>query len=394
MTVPHKTPLLPLPKFLTSKFDKHSNANPNAPQLMNQPLGKKFFLPTFNDRYAILFWLGLVVFYVFLSVVLQIGHFNDIQAVFKEIIETFVMAMSVVGSILLYVHFSIPKFDRYNYNSGQITREVLLAGLFITPIMTLVARWILQATLDYDLALWELVAQVVLNTFLSLLMIGLLSVYFRIQYNHIVSVQSLYRRKLIEQNEQLKARITPHFFFNMLNTMQYLVEDDPIEAENMIRCVSALYRASFEEIREMALLDEIELCEDYLTIEKYRFSNKLKISWVLPDEDLLYDMVIASLTLQLVIEKMIVNVVEMTTEAINLKIAIHWENDMVAIDVITSIPNSNLQVIYDNIQQKLMFNNQLEVLRQFYGEKSSIGYVYTEQGLVTQIRYPLKDVAF
>lgn len=73
--------------------------------------------------------------------------------------------------------------------------------------------------------------------------------------------------------------------------MQYLIESDPYEAEVMVRHVSTLYRVSFDETREIALMDEIELCESYLVNGKYRFDSKLKVTWQLPDADLLYDMV-------------------------------------------------------------------------------------------------------
>ena len=90
-------------------------------------------------------------------------------------------------------------------------------------------------------------------------MIAVLLTYFEIQYQNIRRVELRTQQKLIEQNEQLKARITPHFFFNLLNTMQYLIETDPYEAERMIRHISNLYRVSFDETREIALLDEMAL---------------------------------------------------------------------------------------------------------------------------------------
>ncbi|MBR7551314.1 hypothetical protein KC220_22500, partial [Mycobacterium tuberculosis] len=92
------------------------------------------------------------------------------------------------------------------------------------------------------------------------------------------------------------------------------------------------YRVSFDETREIALLDEMALCESYLSIEKYRFDKKLKVTWQLPDEDLLYDMVITSLSLQMVIEKLIVLIVENSTDPIHITISIDWQNDVAKID--------------------------------------------------------------
>ena len=230
------------------------------------------------------------------------------------------------------------------------------------------------------------------NTLLTFSTIAILLIYFNLQYQHIRRVESINQQRLIEQNEQLKARITPHFFFNLLNTMQYLIESDPYEAEVMVRHVSTLYRVSFDETREIALMDEIELCESYLSIEKYRFDSKLKVTWQLPDADLLYDMVITSLTLQIVIEKMIVLVVEMTTEPICIDIAITWQNDVAKIDILTRLSPTIYQQIHKAIRTKLSFGSQIDILRQYYGDKATIVYCIDEHALDVTIQYPLKDV--
>jgi len=261
------------------------------------------------------------------------------------------------------------------------------------PLLSLLGRLILFFTLGYEVSLNALILETIANTLFAFLMIAVLLTYFEIQYQNIRRVELRTQQKLIEQNEQLKARITPHFFFNLLNTMQYLIETDPYEAERMIRHISNLYRVSFDETREIALLDEMALCESYLSIEKYRFDKKLKVTWQLPDEDLLYDMVITSLSLQMVIEKLIVLIVENSTDLIDITISIDWQNDVAKIDIEIELPTTTYQLICHDIHQKLQFNSQLAILRQYFGHKASIHFELSGHLLVTQIRYPLKDVA-
>ena len=124
----------------------------------------------------------------------------------------------------------------------------------------------------------------------------------------------------------------------------------------------------------------------------YRFDSKLKVTWQLPDADLLYDMVITSLTLQIVIEKMIVLVVEMTTEPICIDIAITWQNDVAKIDILTRLSPTIYQQIHKAIRTKLSFGSQIDILRQYYGDKSTIVYCIDEHALDVTIQYPLKDV--
>ena len=174
---------------------------------------------------------------------------------------------------------------------------------------------------------------------------------------------AIYQQDLLEQNERLKARITPHFFFNMLNTAQYLVEQDPIQAQNMLRSVSSLYRACFNGEYEIAFQDEIDICKHYLNIENYRFQDKLLVSWQLPEEDLLYDMTIMSLTLQLVLEKMIVFIVEMTISVTYIDVIVDWQDDWVEIQVRTSILQELSNKTKENIANNLTFNHQTQVLK-------------------------------
>lgn len=82
-----------------------------------------------------------------------------------------------------------------------------------------------------------------------------------------------------------------------------LIESNPARASALLQHVSALFRASFNGAREISFEEEIALCEHYLAIESSRLADKLEVSWQLPDEDVMYDMVITALTLQSVLEK-------------------------------------------------------------------------------------------
>ncbi|BFM01504.1 hypothetical protein Psyaliredsea_01510 [Psychrobacter alimentarius] len=67
-------------------------------------------------------------------------------------------------------------------------------------------------------------------------------------------------------------------------------------------------------------------------------ADKLEVSWQLPDEDVMYDMVITALTLQSVLEKMLINVVEMTTETIYIDIKVTWEQHRVVTIISVDLP--------------------------------------------------------
>ena len=370
---------------------KTDGASQIAPSQSNA-LSDAFFLPTFNDKQTLKLWLSYVVYFSLFGIISQLSYNTDADTLIANIIKTLINCTVIVTGEMLFIANAVKKFKALNWRSRQISQYLLTTVFVVVPILSLLVQILLNIILKTPFHLEPILLDILVNTLLTFSTIAILLIYFNLQYQHIRRVESINQRRLIEQNEQLKARITPHFFFNLLNTMQYLIESDPYEAEVMVRHVSTLYRVSFDETREIALMDEIELCESYLSIEKYRFDSKLKVTWQLPDADLLYDMVITSLTLQIVIEKMIVLVVEMTTEPICIDIAITWQNDVAKIDILTRLSPTIYQQIHKAIRTKLSFGSQIDILRQYYGDKATIVYYIDEHALDVTIQYPLKDV--
>ena len=84
----------------------------------------------------------------------------------------------------------------------------------------------------------------------------------------------------------LQARINPHFFFNTLNTIGALVEEDARTAEELLETFADLFRYVFKaaDAAPVALRDEIAFTKGYLRIERVRFGDRLRVVWdVEPD---------------------------------------------------------------------------------------------------------------
>jgi LytS/YehU family sensor histidine kinase len=78
----------------------------------------------------------------------------------------------------------------------------------------------------------------------------------------------------------LEGRLRPHFLFNTLNTIGALIREDPGAAEVMLGQLSELLRASLrsDPTREVRLADELSLVEHYLSIQRVRFQERLRVS--------------------------------------------------------------------------------------------------------------------
>ncbi len=80
--------------------------------------------------------------------------------------------------------------------------------------------------------------------------------------------------------QALQARIRPHFLFNSINAVLSLVRTDPKQAEMALLDMADLFRVLMRDNRELVpLADEIELCRQYLALEKLRLTDRLQVDW-------------------------------------------------------------------------------------------------------------------
>jgi two-component system sensor histidine kinase AlgZ len=90
------------------------------------------------------------------------------------------------------------------------------------------------------------------------------------------------RLALIAQTSQfhaLRSQLNPHFLFNCLNSLRELIDEDRNRAKQVIDLLSALLRYTLraDRVETVSLKEELEAVEDYLTLEKVRFEERLRI---------------------------------------------------------------------------------------------------------------------
>ena len=216
--------------------------------------------------------------------------------------------------------------------------------------------------------------------------------YFLHSYRELNALRQSFEYNLTAQNNLIKARMAPHFFFNTINTLVSLIESNPPKASALLQHVSVLYRATFSGEREVSFEEEVALCEHYLAIESSRLADKLEVNWQLPEEDIMYDMVITALTLQGVLEKILINVVEMTTETIHINISVAWQHHRIIITIDVKMPKKTLMIHHD-LRQHMNFHIEAKRLRDYFGQSADIQSTITKNQITTVIDYPLEDVS-
>ncbi|MBT30341.1 MAG: histidine kinase [Thalassobius sp.] len=87
-------------------------------------------------------------------------------------------------------------------------------------------------------------------------------------------------------NQELKQQIHPHFLFNALNTLKTLIRKEPDLAEDYLIRLSNFLRFSVSTTKAntVRLKDELDMCIDYLEMQKTRFGNTLQYNNKIPNE--------------------------------------------------------------------------------------------------------------
>ena len=85
--------------------------------------------------------------------------------------------------------------------------------------------------------------------------------------------------------QALRAQINPHFLFNALTTIGYLVQTAPSEAVRTLLRLTEVLRHVLRSDERVAPLDqELRLVRAYLDIEQARFEERLEVDIDVPDD--------------------------------------------------------------------------------------------------------------
>jgi two-component system, LytTR family, sensor kinase len=84
--------------------------------------------------------------------------------------------------------------------------------------------------------------------------------------------------------QRLKSQLSPHFFFNSLNTLSELIYEDTRRADNFVQALSKMYRYILEneETAFIALEKELAFVETYVILQKERDKDKVWLETNVP----------------------------------------------------------------------------------------------------------------
>lgn len=218
--------------------------------------------------------------------VLIVGLFNKLSGndVSTELVVS-LLSIYLIG--LSATHFYRAIIIKYNWMRHPVALlvprvliSVIVLGFVVYLVQTLVLEVIIaNAAFEFEFAD---AFQKIINWSLLLLLWSLFYFLFHFINNYkqeeIKNLKWQAAKNEIELNK-LKSQLNPHFVFNSMNSIRALVDENPILAKNAITQLSNVLRNSLLMGKKqlIPLSDELKIVDDYLSLEKTRFEEKLTI---------------------------------------------------------------------------------------------------------------------
>ena len=193
------------------------------------------------------------------------------------------------------------------------------------------------------------------------------------------------------QLQALNMQLHPHFLFNTLHAISTLVPDAPQAAQEMVVKLSDLLRATLSKIdqHEVALQQELELLDCYLTIEQARFGDRLTVTREI--DPAVLDCAVPTLIFQPLVENAIHHGIAKHRQPDQINISVQQEDGKLTLQVRNHAGKMQESAFTQN--KGIGLSNTRARLEQLYGS-SQLFMVTNERdgGVLVKISIPINHI--
>ncbi len=206
--------------------------------------------------------------------------------------------------------------------------------------------------------------------------------------------EEISRREAEARLEALRAQINPHFLFNTLTTIGYLVQTSPAEAiRTLLRLTEVLRRVLRSDEHVAPLEQELRLVRAYLEIEQARFEERLDVRIDVPSD--LLPALVPPLILQPLVENAVKHGVSSraaggtVTVSGRRLIGLNGEASL-ELTVRDQARGSEPSIEADIGSGGIGLTNIERRLALAYGERASVSLEALPDGAIARVRLPLE----
>lgn len=167
----------------------------------------------------------------------------------------------------------------------------------------------------------------------------------------------------------LRSQVNPHFLFNALTTLGYLIKTSPDKAYDTLLRLTQLLRGVLKNTGEFSTLAaEIDLIENYLDIERTRFEERLKVEVDVASD--LRQITVPALILQPLVENAIKHGISENKKGGSIRITAERKGDQLRLAVWDS--GAGRAAIREVNPNGVGLRNIRERLRSYYGDTAKL----------------------
>jgi two-component system, LytTR family, sensor kinase len=305
----------------------------------------------------ITFWLLYVMYHTFLFGYMRQDFFYPLK------FELYDLPVKMLASYFV-AYFLIPQFlfKRKIWSFAVIFALTLFTASFLQRLFhsQFIGRFIEPEQEYFTLyPTTALVFKTVISIYPIVVVVALIKI-LKNWYEQDKKHQHIHKEKIEAELSYLKSQIHPHFLFNTLNSLYALTLKKSDQASKVVLKLSQLLHYLLYESNKQCvpIKNELELIENYISLEKIRFGDRLKLSYNFSDN--LQGIEIAPLLLLPFIENSFKHGASKQLEEVWVDILIFVQDNYIHMKInnskdgsLSSVENSNAGIGLQNVKRRL-----------------------------------------
>lgn len=194
----------------------------------------------------------------------------------------------------------------------------------------------------------------------------------------------------LAQLENLNHQLNPHFLFNALNNIRFLIHENPERADDALTILSELLRSALEvnKSKTIPLHQEMSVVNQYLEIMKIQLEQRLKLEISMEQE--VANALVPPMCIQLLVENAIKHGIDKINVPSLLSIKIAQQDGQLSIavenlkPVVSEVSVSSTGTGLANLQERLLL---------LYGPTSSLVVDSNEMRFNVTLVFPVEELS-
>lgn len=180
-------------------------------------------------------------------------------------------------------------------------------------------------------------------------------------------VLQLEQQQTVFELELLRAKVNPHFLYNVHNTIAALISEDPLKAEQLVILLSKFFRFSLNKSSSgfHSVTDEVDIITTYLQMQKIRFDHRM--SYKIEVDPQAYQLQMPSFVLQPLVENAVKHGIEARAAGGFVEVKVTLDKESMFIKIADSGPGfsdkpsagNGLEMVRNKL--KLLYKDNFEM---------------------------------